>query len=124
MSEEMNKPLLTKEQAKAMEAIKAKIDEGRTLTYASHTTAIRHKLKGESFFGERREASSISDDDFIAALYIGWEIEQTPEEKVREYYERVKPGSYHCELQPGDYKISAIKHTLNLLGIKIEGVNA
>jgi hypothetical protein len=124
MSEEMNKPLLTKEQAKAMEAIKEKIAEGKTITFSSHTTVIRHKLKGESFFDERRGANSLSDDDFIAALYIGWEVEKTPEEKVREYYERVKPGSHHCELQPGDYKISAIKHTLNLLGLKIEGVNA
>jgi hypothetical protein len=124
MSEEMSKPLLTKEQAKAMEAILKTIESGDVMTLSTKAKAVAYKLDDYGFVGSRREADSISDDDFIAALYIGWEVEQTPEEKVREYYERSKPTGHHCEMQPGDFKVMAIRHTLNLLGIKIEGVNA
>lgn len=48
------------------------------------------------------------------ALLIGYEIEKSPEEKVREYYEALT-GS--CDRY-------AVQCTLDFLGIKIEGVNA
>jgi hypothetical protein len=119
----MNKPTLTKEQAKAIESIKQKIADGLTFAYDSLAEAVQYKLEGQRFADERRPANELSNDDFIAALYVGYEVEQTPEEKVREYFNRVRPFEHHCEMQPGDFKVMAIKHTLNLLGIKIEGVN-
>jgi len=46
-------------------------------------------------------------------LIIGYEVEQTPEENVTEYY---KNG--------GHIERIVVRETLNRLGIKIEGVNA
>lgn len=60
-------------------------------------------------------------DELLSALVNGYTIEQTPEEKVREYYEDRRlshAGSI------ADYQADAVKETLNLLGIKIEGINA
>jgi hypothetical protein len=54
-------------------------------------------------------------DTLIRALYIGYEVEQTPEDKVREYYEA--HNNTHT------YTRKAIAHVLNLLDIKIKGVN-
>jgi hypothetical protein len=121
----MNKPKLTKEQAKAMEEIAKLIEEDNWYgAYDSKATVVQFKLEGRVFAAERSPVNELSNDDFIAALYVGYEVEQTPEEKVREYFERSKPVGHHCEMQPGDFKVMAIKHTLNLLGITIEGVNA
>ncbi|MDI3411819.1 hypothetical protein QKW52_22595 [Bacillus sonorensis] len=66
--------------------------------------------------------------DFLAALINGYEVEKTPEEKVREYYEeliRDKRVAFDYEEQLSYENMShAVRETLNLLGIKIEGVNA
>lgn len=53
------------------------------------------------------------------ALVIGYEVEQTPEDKVRNYYDECSRSA--------DEGIRnerfGIRNTLNILGIKIEGVN-
>jgi predicted mannosyl-3-phosphoglycerate phosphatase (HAD superfamily) len=68
-------------------------------------------------------------DALIIALVNGYEIEKSPEDKVREYYEgliETKTDSlndpYTRELAA--YEASAVVKTLNLLDIKIPGVNA
>ncbi|KND05332.1 MULTISPECIES: hypothetical protein [Bacillus] len=63
----------------------------------------------------------------VAALINGYEVEKTPEEKVREFYDsfecdsRIYPSeTYHrCEMSR-----RVIERTLDCLGMKIEGVNA
>ncbi|OJT65468.1 hypothetical protein BFP49_09485 [Bacillus licheniformis] len=54
----------------------------------------------------------------VAALINGYEVEKTPEEKVREYYES------HGGSPSAEERKAAIRETLYKLGIKIEGVNA
>ncbi|MCY9052514.1 hypothetical protein MOE90_02250 [Bacillus spizizenii] len=77
---------------------------------------------------------SLNDLDTLtlaAALVNGYEVEKTPEEKVREYYEGVKRTRDERYLA-GDIEgkrfhagaLVGICNTLGLLGIKIEGVNA
>lgn len=56
-------------------------------------------------------------DDLIRALYVGYEVEQTPEEKVKDYYDSQK---YHIDEDHAEY---AIRNVLDILNIKIEGVN-
>lgn len=57
--------------------------------------------------------------DLMTALVNGYTVEQSPEEKVREYYESVRgQGDY------GGITCEAIHQTLDLLDIKIQGVNA
>jgi hypothetical protein len=121
----MNKPKLTKEQAKSMEEIVKLIGEDNWYgTYDSKATVVKFKLEGQVFSGERSAANWVPNDDFIAALYIGYEVELTPEEKVKAYYDELRKGFGHCSFQPDDYRSMGAKTTLELLGIKIEGVNA
>ncbi|WP_253294939.1 hypothetical protein [Bacillus atrophaeus] len=66
-----------------------------------------------------------------ASLINGYEVEKTPEEKVREYFEGVR-NSRDERYLAGDIEgkrfhagaLVGICNTLGLLGIKIEGVNA
>lgn len=53
-------------------------------------------------------------DDVISAIVNGYEVEKTPEELLRKYYES-GDTSYH--------EAMGIRQTLKILGIKIEGVN-
>ncbi|MGC4375744.1 DUF1642 domain-containing protein [Fictibacillus sp. Mic-4] len=57
---------------------------------------------------------------YARAILNGYEIEKSPEELLREYYEElVETGSAYA------YSESyGIVHTLNILGIKIPGINA
>lgn len=66
----------------------------------------------------------------MTALVNGYEVaEFTPEEKVREYYEGERDIARDCgytvtTILRADGATSGIRKTLDLLGIKIEGVNA
>ncbi|WP_102271345.1 hypothetical protein [Cytobacillus massiliigabonensis] len=66
--------------------------------------------------------------ELMSALVNGFEAEKSPEEKVREYYEHVKQEYFEAvdgrERREYLGKYSAVKTTLDLLGIQIEGVNA
>lgn len=58
-------------------------------------------------------------DLLMSALVNGYTVEQTPEEKVHEYYDSLnEQDGFESAEQDG------ILTTLDLLGIKIEGVNA
>jgi hypothetical protein len=69
-------------------------------------------------------------DKFLQALVNGWEVEQTPEDKLREVYTKQTPN--HSEGHPGYYRElencksfqEGITFALNTLNIKISGVNA
>lgn len=69
-------------------------------------------------------------DVLLSALVNGYTIEQTPEDKVREYFERLcKETQPSCGNRVEDrvrasVACQAVEFTLNTLGIKIEGVNA
>lgn len=57
-------------------------------------------------------------ETFLKALVNGYEVEETPEDKVRYYY--MKQSRIGDLIDSTDY---AIRHVLDLLGIKIEGIN-
>lgn len=64
---------------------------------------------------------------YFQALVNGYTVEKSPEVNVREYYDRYffgkhTDGGYHDGYEDG--VADAIQETLNILGIKIEGVNA
>lgn len=68
-----------------------------------------------------------SADELMSALVNGYEIEQSPEDRLREYYV-YQEQSYHDNV--GTERIEhlakgvAIRTTLAILGIQIEGINA
>ncbi|GIN27886.1 hypothetical protein EI976_20635 [Bacillus licheniformis] len=102
---EVKKPVITKEQAEALDLMrKANYDEYILMA------ACDGILGGE-----------LEDLDIMtlaAALINGYEVEKTPEEKVREFYES------HGGSPSAEERKAAIRETLYKLGIKIEGVNA
>lgn len=57
-------------------------------------------------------------DVLLQALVNGYEVEETPEDKVREFF-----NAFSTPNAEGMYKRNAICKTLDLLNIKIEGVN-
>jgi DNA integrity scanning protein DisA with diadenylate cyclase activity len=60
-------------------------------------------------------------DELMEALICGYEVEKTPEDLVHEYYKDRRSSQ---EGSVASYQAAAIKKTLNILGIFIEGVNA
>ncbi|EME72202.1 hypothetical protein OZL92_17440 [Bacillus sonorensis] len=108
---EIKKPVITKEQAEAFEKLREQYtDEEIVIKY------IESEL--DLFDSGCACLYDLGFTDFLAALINGYEVEKTPEEKVREYYE-----SYGGSPSAMERK-EAVQDTLDLLGIKIEGVNA
>ena len=106
---EVKKPVITKEQADSIAAFLEVGTKEELLTAKVHCC----------HFGD--EYSGINTIDIMtlaAALINGYEVEKTPEEKVREYYES------HGGSPSAEERKAAIRETLYKLGIKIEGVNA
>lgn len=56
-------------------------------------------------------------DTLLKALVNGYEVEQTPEDKVREFYQDRLNAEDHSQ-------VNGILFTLNAFGKKIEGVNS
>jgi DNA integrity scanning protein DisA with diadenylate cyclase activity len=68
-------------------------------------------------------------DVLMEVLICGYEVEKSPEEKVREFYKNLTEeirSNPHNYVAQNKYQFAAfvVKATLNRLGIKIEGVNA
>lgn len=120
------KPTITKEQADAIEVLRSTrdlTDEWILLEYADV-----HFGSSSDDTPEFQPIASMDLMTLAAALVNGYEVEKTPEEKLREYYESL--WSDYCDSDDPFIEVAcesaraAVKETLNLLGIKIEGVNA
>lgn len=66
-------------------------------------------------------------ETLMSALVNGYEVEETPEDKVREYYNVTKDRSVREPVlsirECFDFELLGITTTLAKLGIQIEGVN-
>ncbi|ATH91715.1 hypothetical protein [Bacillus glycinifermentans] len=111
---EIKKPVITKEQAELFEKLRE--------VYTDEELVAR-------YIDNELDLFDLGFTDFLAALINRYEVEKTPEEKVREYYAtnyqrheqslpRSKDDFYTSGVAEG------VRSTLDLLGIKIEGVNA
>ncbi|MGF0002847.1 hypothetical protein ACQRCG_04915 [Bacillus altitudinis] len=120
------KPEITKEQAEAIEFLRKHYDDRGILElYAEDTIGHVHQMYGHDC-GCVYDLDLI---DFAAALINGYEIEKSPEEKLRDYYgfnhdehHKAIIGSPRSQYTSG--VADGIRKTLDPLGIKIEGVNA
>ncbi|XOT28879.1 hypothetical protein ACLQ7P_08510 [Bacillus subtilis subsp. subtilis] len=112
------KPTITKEQA---DVIQIFMDGGKE---KSDLLRIHAKDRWIEEFSCLNELDIMT---LAAALVNGYEVKKTPEEKLREYYESL--WSDYCDSDDPFIEVAcesaraAVKETLNLLGIKIEGVN-
>ncbi len=122
----MNKVTLPKEVAEAITLL-------RELWWSNVRIACAlndgHAIEGSSV-GKLRKFAYVDGDNedlILFALVNGYEIERTPEERLREYYGHHADkcrGIIGVERLEHVLKATAIKHTLDILGITIEGINA
>lgn len=67
----------------------------------------------------KKHFGNLTFDELIRALYIGYEIEETPEEELARIYQ-----SHKVEVCMSDPHFNrGIKTALHVLGIKIKGIN-
>lgn len=106
----MEKVKITREQADAIESMRAKgLPNSEIVSRHVHGDHIR--------VNNLKSMDTMSLEALVIALYIGYEVEETPEDKVREYYNSFSDN------QSGEFGKSFVKRTLDLLNIKIVGVN-
>lgn len=121
----MQKATLTKEQAKALEYAFENLGYTRTskgnaqivMAHVAYYNTITNK--STNWGGSVKSFNNLSLDTLIRALYIGYEIEKTPEEQLAEHYRKISTSNqeYNAGICNG------IRKTLQILGITIEGVN-
>jgi uncharacterized protein (UPF0297 family) len=118
-----DKVKLPREVAEALDSLREKGYSNFTiLSYVINEKYIAH-LPEITTIVKAYERDDFSFDKLLNALVNGYEIEKSPEEKVREYYESLDKRPL-CSEAYGWHEAKAIKKTLDLLGIKIPGVNA
>lgn len=112
---------VSKEVAEAIEMLK---DAKRPL----YEMVKRHLNENYIWNLEFKCLDNLSNDDFIRALYVGCEVEQTPQEKLVGYYNHQKQvkEDYMDMLVKGQAvaRVEAVDYVLETLNIKVEGVNA
>lgn len=101
----IKKPVLTREQAERLEQLEKN-------AASTKEEIIEKHVNSEWSFKENRCFNDLSIKDFMTAVYYGYEIEQTAEEAAKQYYD--------CLNHRQRYSATKI---LNILGIKIEGIN-
>jgi hypothetical protein len=100
---------MTKEQA---DALVNAVDHcgNKTIVIENHINNI--------WTGNRKPLNDLSLETVIMALYIGYELEPTPEEKIKSYFKELQDSSFVSKQEA-----EGVLRTMALLKIKIEGVN-
>jgi hypothetical protein len=116
----LEKVKLPKEVAKAIERFRNIGCDNASIIYTFASGKDENNLDFANY-------ASDNFDTLLQALVNGYEVEQTPEDKVREYYNITK-DRFLRETDPEvklsfEYELIGIQTTINKLGIKIEGIN-
>jgi hypothetical protein len=109
----MEKAILTKAQADALEALKKVQRIGRW--EENKIYLVKEKLSEGWESPIFIAANSIPQHDFIKALYVGYEVELTEKEKIEELYR--KKGVYTSNSYQNGYTLG-MEETLIALGRK------
>lgn len=108
---------ISKEVAHALEIVKKEQNNN------FQTIVEYHMDKFPEWSSELTPLNALSLDSMIRALYIGYEVEKTPEEKVKELYNNYGPNSRDEQYYADERVQMGIRQTLNVLGMKVEGIN-
>lgn len=116
------KLMVTKEVAEAIEEMERNyISVGLTLKF--HAT---HGLTGKY-----APMQTLDIEDLAKALIVGYTVEKSPEDKVREYYNRCRANRVEAEVNGRTHRAThwdgqaiGASITLDILGISVKGVNA
>ncbi|WP_433959340.1 hypothetical protein [Cytobacillus horneckiae] len=88
---------------------------------------ITNMCIARSFVADQEPLNKLNPYIMVKILINGYEVEQTPEELVREYYRfkemdlKQVTNSYDRGFATG--ALISIKKTLDMLGVKIKGIN-
>src|SRR5205085_2490999 len=119
----MEKAKLTSKQA---EALKCAIEfherhcNGHTSLIKAHINVLDGCCPFGKWHDETEALNDFSLDDLIVALYVGYEVEMTKEEKLLQFYKEMK--EFDSQYSKG--VVDGVISTLKILGIKIKGINA
>jgi hypothetical protein len=117
--------VLTKEQAEAIQTLN-RLSGGKD-------DVLKQKALGRVWGRDLACIDSLSLDELARSLYVGYEVEKTQEEKEAEIRERYDDLKSIYRIYMGNERFEeateligrqrGIRDTLDMLGIKIEGVN-
>lgn len=122
------KALVTEEQAKAIEFLRGAYTDGEIMTmYVEDTLGYIEMRHG-------RDVGCLYNLDALGlatALINGYEVDTTPEAKIKEYYEEAlryrRESEDEADIESAEYysgRIHGVMEVLTILGVDIEGVNA
>src|SRR5690554_6255011 len=107
----MGKVKLTSEQANALKYVLE--------SYYASEIVIKHARAAsdeDKWIGKAESLNELTMDFLIKALYIGYEVEYTPEELVKQYYDTVKEfwkdEKFYDQKEKYWGEIRGIEHTL------------
>jgi hypothetical protein len=132
-------PLISSEnkEAYSMEKVRLPLEVAEAIEYIWEKESSNYKVAHHVFYSMRGEPDYPGKivyeyfngdmDELIKVLINGYEIEQTPEDALRMYYDHCEKKKSQAVFTP-EYKeylgkILGIKMALKILGIKIEGIN-
>lgn len=129
MTNEANaKVMVTKEVAEAIEVVKGKYGIYEALVQVEGAIYSEPEMTIKRWV---TVSDGMSYDILAEILVNGYTVEKTPEDKVREYYERCVANRKQAQDDGRGYVIEhfdgqaiGASITLDILGIKISGVNA
>ncbi|MBE7896021.1 hypothetical protein G7L40_21045 [Paenibacillus polymyxa] len=110
----MDKVILTKAQAQVIERL---LKRGCAREELVHD----HILSGE-YSEENKALSDMTPDKLIRALYIGYEVEQTMEERMLAHFKEPKGYLAEYDTENVIYRKGMAK-ALEIAGIKVPGIN-
>ncbi|MGG0663435.1 hypothetical protein ABE042_04925 [Viridibacillus arvi] len=101
------------------------------INHASCFTDMGELIEENAWIKESKPLNNVSVEDLAKALYIGYQVEQTPEEKLIEYFnllrrtpEEIKKAEIEGDMIPGlSSEQVVVINTLNFLSHKVKGVN-
>jgi hypothetical protein len=124
----MEKANLPKDVVDAIEGLRGVFGDSEDLLTNLPLMQERYGIGGDGWYGAIVNYCKVPSQrmNYFKAVVNGYEKERTPEDVLREYYRNLNPDGHvgfdrRAELIE---KRASVRHTLNVLGIKIEGVNA
>lgn len=124
---ELTKVTIPKEIAEAIEKTRRDYKSNYVILHQVRGSLVtpHHLTLKHWAFDIRGEGSP---DLLMEALVNGYEIERTPHEELREYYEviheDIERNDYGLGLYRAEGAAEGVLKTLNILGITVEGINA
>ncbi len=126
----MDKPTLPRDVAEAIERYWKRFDPDAHFKWVQLTNWYKMHELDVAAHGVLVPFFQVYPIEYMTALVIGYEVEQSPEGEVEKYFTHLYEQhlryqkSKGCITSPFGHEMDGVKRTLKLLNIKIEGVNS